>query len=275
MKKLSLLCAFVLVACGGGKGSVAFTTWGEEFIEEGIPVDSNEVTGFVDGWSVKYSKFLITLGEVTVAAHDGRSAGQMTGSKVFDLTLKGPVPVVEFNNISAERWDHVSYAIAPSSESTTGNAAAADVAMMHSKGYSVYVEATATQGSASKTIKWGFATSTDYQHCEQAESGDGVVVPTGGTDRVQLTIHGDHLYYDDLESADAKIRFQAMADADGNSDGEVTLEELATVNLTSLPLGTYGTGGAGNIKTLRDFVTALTHTLGHFRGEGECKQKVR
>lgn len=34
--------------------------------------------------------------------------------------------------------------------------------------------------------------------------------------------------------------------------------------------GAYGTGAAANVNNLREFVTALSRTLGHFRGEGEC-----
>ena len=57
-----------------------------------------------------------------------------------------------------------------------------------------------------------------------------------------------------------------------NDDGEVTLEELATVKLAAIPTanGPYGTGSAAGINDLRDFVEALSRTVGHYRGEGEC-----
>jgi hypothetical protein len=96
---------------------------------------------------------------------------------------------------------------------------------------------------------------------------------------VQLTIHGDHLFFDDLQSPEAKMRFDAMAAADNlgiaGADGQVTLEELAAVDLTELPPDQYGTGGVGNVRNLRDFVTALVRTVGHFRGEGECSPQSR
>jgi hypothetical protein len=63
-----LLSSFGAVGCGssdptgsGGEGKLSFTTWGEEYVEEEIPVDSKAVTGFVDGWTVKYSKFLVNF----------------------------------------------------------------------------------------------------------------------------------------------------------------------------------------------------------------------
>ena len=69
----------------------------------------------------------------------------------------------------------------------------------------------------------------------------------------------------------------AAADKAGilGADGQVTLEELALVDLTELPPEQYGTGGASNVRTLRDFVTALVRTVGHYRGEGECAPRVR
>ncbi len=97
----------------------------------------------------------------------------------------------------------------------------------------------------------------------------------GGTDEVQLTIHGDHLFYDDLQASNAKVRFTALSKADANGDSKLTLDELAAVRLTMIAAedGTFGTGAAANVNTLRDFVTDLTRTVGHFRGEGECFAK--
>ena len=144
-------------------------------------------------------------------------------------------------------------------------------------GYSLYVEATATKGAVSKSYKWGFQTATLFDRCKAAnvdgkDGVDGVVVKNGITDTVELTIHGDHLYYDDLQSIDAKVRFDNIAAADVNMDGDITLEELATVKLAAIPKGSgpYGTGSAAGINDLRQFVEALSRTVGHFRGEGEC-----
>jgi hypothetical protein len=55
----------------------------------------------------------------------------------------------------------------------------------------------------------------------------------------------------------------------GNASGS------GQVNLTTLPLGQYGTGSAPNVKTLKDFVLALSRTVGHYRGEGHCHSHAR
>lgn len=279
MKKWLLGLSFLgLTACGEGKGTVTFTTYGEDYIEKQIPASTNGGAGFVDGWTVKYDKFLVMLGEVTVATHEETAATQGK-SKVFDVHRPGPVVVETFTDLPAKEWDHVSYAIAPWPEAEVGNADAQDVAMMKTGGYSVYVQGTATKGTVTKRFAWGFPTSTVYEHCETPDLGEGVTVPDGGEEKVELTLHGDHLFFDDLQSPSAKLRFQALADADKlgivGADGEITLEELAAVDLTELPADQYGTGGVGNVHNLRDFVTALVRTVGHYRGEGECSPRAR
>ncbi|MCY1040946.1 hypothetical protein OV208_06400 [Corallococcus sp. bb12-1] len=263
-----------LMACSSGQGNVAFTTYGEDFIEKEIPASA-----FEDGWTVRYTKFLVKLGELKVANEEGEVAAEQTPAKVYDVHRPGPVSVAAFNDLASEEWDAVSYAIAPSTDATAGNADAEDVTRMNTEGWSVYVEGTATKGAASKRFRWGFPTNTLYERCENEDIGSGVTVPKGSTETVQLTMHGDHLFFDDLQSPDAKMRFDAIAAADSagvvGPDGEVTLDELGLVDLTTLPSNQYGTGGAGSVRTLRDFVTALVRTVGHYRGEGECSPRVR
>ncbi|WIG93930.1 hypothetical protein [Myxococcus sp. SDU36] len=279
MKKWMLgLSCLGLMACSDGAGTVTFTTYGEDYIEQEIPAAVGGEDGIVDGWAVRFSKFLVVLGEVKVGNHD-ETVVEMTQARVFDVHKPGPVVVETFRDVPAQAWDHVSFAIAPNANAVAGNADAADVTRMKDGGYSVYLEGTATQREETKRFAWGFTTNTVYEHCESPGLGEGVTVPKDGEETVQLTIHGDHLFFDDLQSPDARMRFDALAAADSlgiaGPDGEVTLEELAAVDLTELPSGQYGTGGVGNVRTLRDFVTALTRNLGHYRGEGECEPRAR
>lgn len=272
---LGAVAAVALVGCGGGTGNVTFTAWGEELIEDKLPIKEGDNPGFVDGWNLKYGKFLVALGGITVAKTTGGTAQTVSGQKVFDLTKKGPVDVGTLEKLPAERWDAVSYTISPATGATAGTASEADVTFLNTQKYSLYVEATVTKAAVTKSLKWGFSTNTLYENCEAADTGKGVVVPNGATETVQLTIHGDHPFYDDLQSPEAAVRFDAIAGADANNDGEVTLAELEGVALTTLPVNLYGTGGASNVKNLKEFVTNLTSTVGHFRGEGECTQKLQ
>ena len=269
------LTLLALAGCGGA-GTVTFTTWGEAYIEDKIPVDSAATTGFVDGWSLKYSKFVLVYKDIALAQKTGATGPKQTGALAVDLTKTGPTNLLSFASTASGKWDRVSYAIAfDANAAPAGSIAAADVDHMKSQGLSLWVEGAATKDTTTKTFSWSFAQDTLFEDCTNPDFGEGVTIPNGGTEVVQLTTHGDHLWYDDLEAASAKLRFEAMAAADTNSDDVVTLDELAAVQLTAFPVGQYGTGGAGSVKTLKDFVSALARTVGHYRGEGECSPKVR
>ncbi len=271
------------VACGsddptgsGGQGTVQFTTWGEEYIEDEIPVDPGDYSGFVDGWSVTYDKFLVNIQGITVADASGKVGATMQGSKLFDNTVPGVKTVVDFPGLEAKAWTHVSYQIAPVTAATelAASATQADKDLMLQGGYSLYVDATATKGAVTKHFAWGFAIGTQYQQCHSEQDGrdvEGLVVTNNSSLEAQLTTHGDHLYYDRLQSSPdpaivTSLRFDALAAADANNDGEITLQELDAKPLDVVHYDPSGLGAA----THGAFVTSLARTVGHFRGEGEC-----
>lgn len=268
-----ILLGTLLAACGDevGSGTLRLTTYGEGFIEQEIPSGQGDSEGFTDGYSVKFSMFLVVFSGLKVADSGGEVAGEVQGPLIFDLHPKGPHLIKQLGAVEARRWDRVGVAIKPASGATAGNAVtAADIKLLNDKGYSSYMEGTASKGGVSYTFKWGFTTSTSYSQCHEKTHGEGIVIPSGGSATVEFTVHGDHLFYDDLQSSDPSLRFEAMAKADADADGEVTLEELAKVDLTTLPAGQYGTGGSGSVKNLRQFVEALSRTLIHYQGEGHC-----
>lgn len=270
--------ALALLGCGSdaGRGDVKFTTWGEDYVEQGIPAAAFPK----DGWSVKYSKFLVVFHEITVADSAGAVAARLTTPHVFDMTRAGEKEIVTFAALEAKNWDRVSYQLGPMTSDAVVAAGIADAdkqRMLAAKAH-LHVEGVVTKGAISKRIDWTFAAPTLFVECEGEQGGKktlGVTVTNGGTETVQLTTHGDHLFYDDLQAANATPRFDAIAKADADADGEVTLDELAAVRLYAIDPadGGYGTGAAANVNTLRDFVTALSRTVGHYRGEGECFAK--
>ncbi len=279
------LAAVALSACGGS-GNVRFNTWGGPSIESGIPTDSAAKAGFVDGWSVKYSKFYVVLKDITVRDLNNAVAFKQSNPMLFNLASPGPFEVETAKQLTAEKYSQVSYAIGttPTAVPGTGSGVtAADVIFMQERGYGIYVTGTAnkvptaTSGAISKTFEWGFNLDTAYVDCSSAEfGGPGVNVPTGVTETVELTVHGDRLFHDDLQAPDAKLRFDALASADKSpQDGKITLEELAATQLTGLAPAAYGTSGNSSVKTLKDFVFALSRTIGHYRGVGECTTTAR
>ena len=270
------LAALSCAGCGddgdaSGVGSVSFNTWGEGYIQDQIPTSV-----FEDGWSVTYQSFLVNIAGITIADDAGSVAAQQAVSMVFDHKQPGVKPIATFADIEAKNWTSVSYRIEPATAgSALGGAAEAQKSAMVAANGAVMVEGSATNGTDSKTFAWVFSQTTHYDDCKGDIDGketEGVLVTNGGTDDVQLTIHGDHLFYDDLTSPEAKVRFQHIADADADDSGDVTLEELAAVQLVDLPpsSGPFGTGSSSSVNDLRAFVTALSGTVGHYRGEGEC-----
>ena len=250
-----LTLGLILPACGG-EGDWNLTTWGEDYIESGIP---SEV--FSDGCSVTYSAFLVTFTQRQLLTADNDIAGELAGTQIYDMTLAGPV-VMGTVPVAADHYDSVSVHVAPGSDAIPGNASQDQVNAMIDAGSSVAVNGTLTCGGTSKTFNWSFATSTNYL-CEPED----LTIPRDGSDDTQITIHGDHLWYDGLENPDAQVKGQPIFDADNNNDGQITQAELELVGVASLG---YDVGRYSDVTNLEQFVSFLTQTLGHVDGEGHC-----
>lgn len=251
---------------------MSVSVWGEQYIEVGIPAEE-----FEDGWSVKYDEFLIALGDVSVEKEGGSSGGSLAEVVLFDLTDTGPQVLGAIDGLAEGNWDEFGYSSLVATDETerSDSASAGDLELMLEGHYNVYVTGTASKGDAHKHFAWGFSEPVRYASCVDVRDGQetsGVVVGDGAETEAQLTIHGDHLFYDDLASPEAKLRFDVIASADTDDDAEVTLDELAAVQLADLSSdqGRYGVG-AFDVDDMRGFVEAATTSLGHFNGEGHCR----
>jgi hypothetical protein len=242
-----------------GKGTLVVEMWGEEYIETGIP--SSE---FADGWGITYDRFLINLGAVTVAEEGADPAVSVPAFRVWNLhTFQGPELLVE-REVPAGSYVHTAYTIQPATaDSVAGNATDADVQAMVAGGYAVLVEGTATKGDHTVAFSWGFQGTTAYDPCHS-----GGALEDGGTASIQLTFHGDHLFYDDAASTEPSLRFEDLALADADGDETVTPAELQAYEI--LALDHYGVGSL-EIDTMWDYLTHMTTTLGHIDGEGHCE----
>jgi hypothetical protein len=230
-KKLFRRCvslgAVLCCACSGGEGEVEVRVWGEAFIEEGIPA-----TELADGWAIGFDGFEVVLRDVSVAG----------------VSFEDPEPV-DLSEPSEGRGQRVGRAAAPAGEHD--DAAFSIV--------SVVVEGSAEQGGVTKTFAWTFDTAVAYSNCETQTE-----VPRGGVGELQITVHADHLFYDSLVSEEPALRFDAIAAADTDNDGEVTMAELAAADI-----GAYDPGNLA-IDDLWSFLAAQAQTMGHVDGEGHC-----
>ncbi len=257
------LFALTTIACGSedeekGTGELTVTLWGETFIEEEIPADV-----FADGYTVSFSKFLIALSDIS-AAEEGEAAA-LTSSKmqIWDMTEHGPTKIVAAT-VPEGDYTHSAYRISPATAgASSGNASEEDVQRMIEEGWSVFVEGTASDGTTEVSFVWGFDTDTVYDPCHSKGALD-----ADGKATIQITIHGDHLFYDSAISEDPDVRFNDIALADADDDGTVTEEELEAYDITALP--NYVVGSL-EIDNLYDYIAHMTATLGHIDGEEHCE----
>jgi hypothetical protein len=249
-------------ACGPQAGTLTVTIYGEELIEQGIPAGE-----FVDGWSVRFGKFLLSVGEVSAASGQGAPALRQGAYQVFDVSRSsgGAGHKVTQAVVPGGAYDNVAYVVAPAA-AQAGNAGASDLEILRRGGCGLYVEGTATKGGVIKTFRWGFTNRTAYSGCRSTAQVDGAGA------RTQLTIHGDHLFYDDLFAEEPNVAFDLIAQADADGNGEVTQQELKALDIRTQ--ARYQVGSTG-IKDLWDFIAYQTGTIGHIDGEGHCDATSR
>lgn len=249
-----LALASITTACSEeGEGTLLTRIYGEAFIEEGIPADV-----FNDGWAVSFTRFIVVVDDI--AAHDSKDGGRYA----FDLVPGSAGEGHEVTELLVpEGAQALEYRIAPGGATDGGNAADADAAMMADNGWSVFVEGSAAKAGASIAFAWGFDSTTEYSHCEVVES-----VPADGEATTVITIHADHVFYDDLDSPEPNVSFDLVAASDADMSGTVTSEELLARDISAE--ARYQVGSR-DITNLWDFMSAQTSTLGHIDGEGHCE----
>lgn len=259
-----LLGSLLLAACGEAGGTLNVTIYGEEFIEKGIPASV-----FSDGWSVTFNKFLVSVGEVSAARGEAAPDLEDGSYRIFNLVTdsaeKGHQVVSK--TVPGGSYNRVAFRMAPPQGGVTaGNASAADRDVLTRGGYGLYVAGSATKGGSTKTFAWGFPGRTFYKKCEST------AMVSGASATSQLTIHGDHLFYDDLFSKEPNVSFELIATADRDGNGEVTQAELTALDIRTQ--ARYQVGSAG-ITNLWAFITYQTSTVGHIDGEGHCDEVDR
>jgi hypothetical protein len=257
-----LTIASALAACAGddehAAGTLAVHIYGEELAEQGIPADL-----FADGWSVSFDKVLLSVGDVSAAVDENAPALTAPEYRIWDLALPsgGVGHEVAAAEVDGGPYDHVAFRVAPSADAVAGNATAEDVELMRGGGHGLYVAGRAERDGDSLSFAWGFAGATSYRECE------GTALVDGGEHTTTLTIHMDHLFYDDLFSPEPLVAFDLVAQADADGDAVVTQAELAAVSLDTQER--YQVGSTG-IDDLWSFIDQQTSTVGHIDGEGHC-----
>ncbi|MCR9163756.1 MAG: hypothetical protein ACE37F_16455 [Nannocystaceae bacterium] len=232
---LSLIATLALLSTGcddsTGDSTLRFAAWGEDFIEQGIPADE-----FVDGWDLTFDSFAVSIEGVSA---DGES---LPGSFDVELTRESGGMGHELGTlvVPADGVPMVSWTIT-----------------------SLAASGSATRDGVTKSFDWSFDVSPRYIECDTETP-----LVEGETTDVFLTVHGDHLFFDDLDSSEPQVAFDLIAEADANDDGEVTLDELRGQSLDGQVR--YQVGGR-DIDSLYGFIEAQALLVGHINGEGHCE----
>jgi hypothetical protein len=294
----SLLLALALVpltACELGIGSVQVFIEAEDTIPEGLePGDGDEQV--VDGWTVRYDKFLVVVGGFTAArSDDGNDVLVGPDPQIVDLLNlpAGGLVLAEFTEVSAVRWDEVEYSLPNASADTPAaeGTAAADRELLASNGWSLYVagEISKQDGQsciagdpedcapASASASPGASPAgTRFADCAPRPAAPASRSPPAAPRRSSppSTATTGSSPTSPRAPRSRERRAQWIADADLDRDGETTLAELKMVpgRQAAFPaeLGYNLSGAAIPIVTAYDYLEAQARTLGDFQGEGEC-----
>lgn len=237
-----------------GETQVELTAFGEAFVEEGI-----EAEAFVDGWSVSFSELVVSVNDVRTSPGGPVSSGGF----VVDLSLPsgGDGHPLTRTAVEGDVLQSVHYRLSPPSGEVEGNATAAQVDRLRAEGLAVWAQGTATRDGQIVEFAWGIPADLSFD-CDV-----GTRLSPGTPAGVELTMHGDHLFVDDLEVA-PNVAFDEIARADSDGDGLVVPSELAAVPLAGL--ARYQTGGRTDIDDLWAYVGAAALTMPHVDGEGNC-----
>jgi hypothetical protein len=286
--RVALFGGLVGAGCGteaGGTGTVVVSVSGEEAARTGFPVeDDGERIEFADGWSVTFSKVLVSLANVSVDGSDGARGAGPAGAWLVDLH-RGAPELTRLDGLAARRWDRFSYEVVPPTPASTllPGVQAADAEAMVASGHTHRIEGQATKAGRTVTFSWAFAEPSRNADCTNGDdSRQGLVVAASSSVRAELTLHLDHLFWTAIGAEGASMRFDPIA-AVADAAGRVTWDDLARQGLS--PRDAQGApflDGDGKAlvydpgtarlpeDNLRGFVQTAFRFAGHLNGGGLC-----
>lgn len=254
------LFAVLLLGAPGcaGTGTWEVETRGLDTIEHPIPAER-----FADGCAAAYDTFVLVESDIALVDGDGDTVGGIPGARAWDLTQPGPHEVGSVD-VTATYYDHVQWRLGPSPAVQGGNPSPDQLQILGEQA-SLVVGGMLTCPGGEVAFSWTFDTDASYD-CAPG----GLTIPAGGSNGTEISLSGEHLFYDGLENADAVLRGEAIVDADADQDGSVTPEELSTVSVANLG---YDVGSQFEVATLYEFIAHLTRTLAHVDGDGNCAER--
>ena len=128
---------------------------------------------------------------------------------------------------------------------------------------------------ANTTVNFRIGVQSEFQFLAcQLDGARGFSVPTGGSQNVSITIHGDHLFLNGF-SPTPMLLAQWLADSDLNLDGTVDTPELMQIapgDLAEIDDRFVLTSdlAAAPFNNMLEYLSALLSTFPEYNGDGEC-----
>lgn len=227
-----------------GEGALQLSFSGGVAMREGFPHEEPgfERHEFIDGWQLRFEKFLVAVGEVRLReqlpdsqSEDGPVVASWSGPAVLDLmSPPSGVELVTLEDVPATRLDLGLDLVAATPSAENVSATPDDFAEMASEGYTFLVEGVATRTSTSVRFRVGLRAPTRFRRCANGvDQTRGIAIEANKTTGAFIYPHAVHFWWDVLVDGSPELRFDPWAAVAGE-DGVVTAEELATQNLLDL-----------------------------------------
>jgi hypothetical protein len=285
---IAWLAAASVAGCGsdgggsGRNGKLSVLLEAEESIPGGLAAGTaNE--NIKDGFDIDFSKYVISVGLVAMSQLGGAHPQSSDAVAVADFTRLGTTPpeLTRFSGIATGQYTEFGFQTpGPESSAINLNAEEADFDAMVANGWSYVVAGTITrvEDGATKEFRIEADVPSEYTACAVEDLEPGVNVSTNSS--VNITMHGDHLFFNGFPEEEGNVFRQARwlwSIEDTDEDGVITRTDFeAATDIGSLfpspPMGNYElTGGPLPIRNAWDFIRAQLGTQGHIFGEGECE----
>ncbi len=261
-------------------GSVLTTMTGSEAARNSVVTE--------DGWTLTFGRALLNVGPMQLGDECQKYAeySEPGYDRILDVTRDGAQKVSIMFGLG--RCD-IDFATTPPSGDAVRGAGVteADKAALRTPGSDRFVtndgvvlhlEGAGERAGRRVSFAWDIRQRLFFKKCVVSVKGmeQAGLDLRGGTDlEVDLLAEVEALFRDDVARDGARLRFDpfASADARGDRDGVVTLDELRSVTLQELRTdGAYGVGDAEDtVASLDAYIyRVLWPTFLRYRGTGEC-----
>jgi len=195
--------------------------------------DPGLASGFItaDGWSVTFTTFLLTVGELDLGGDDCTPYAESDYLRLLDLRQPGPQRLALLHGLGD---CDIAFEVRPPTADTVLGAGvdamtkaamrtAATDPFIRERGVAARIAGSATLGDRTQHFDWSLRTSLEYPDCGR------LAFSPGAESTLNVLVHGAALFQ--VGGADA-VAFEPYAAADANGDSMVTLEELSTAPAT-------------------------------------------